>query len=344
MNRELVCVKVDREERPDVDRVHMTALQALTGQGGWPLNMFLTPEGKPFLGGTYFPPADRGGRPGWATLVQRVGAAWRTPEHRAQMLERGERLHDAVAELLTAAPTPAEGDARAVVDAVWTALRAAHDDPRGGFSPAPKFPMPVYPHFLLRCLAADPVGRPPRRHPPKCSPRRCAPWPEAASSTRWAAVSTAIPPTANGTCPISKKCFTTTPSSPSISLKPTGPRGTPFTNPSRAAPSITRGDALGLPGGGFASGEDADSLVPGGAEKKEGAFYLWTEAEINARLGDRAAAFSAAFGVLPRRERPLRPFRGVRRPQHFVPRPRRGFYVRVKQVVHRPRPSPPPFF
>ncbi len=69
MNRELVCVKVDREERPDVDRVHMTALQALTGQGGWPLNMFLTPEGKPFLGGTYFPPADRGGRPGWATLV-----------------------------------------------------------------------------------------------------------------------------------------------------------------------------------------------------------------------------------------------------------------------------------
>lgn len=298
MNRELVCVKVDREERPDVDRVHMTALQALTGQGGWPLNMFLTPEGKPFLGGTYFPPADRGGRPGWATLVQRVGAAWRTPEHRVQMLERGERLHDAVAELLTAAPTPAEGDARAVVDAVWTALRAAHDDPRGGFSPAPKFPMPVYPHFLLRCLAADPSGD-----------RRADTLQMLATTLRAMARGGLFDQVGGGFhrystdgewhVPHFEKMLYDNAQLAVNFIEAHGATGDAFYESiARRTLDYTR-DALGLPGGGFASGEDADSLVPGGAEKKEGAFYLWTEAEINARLGDRAAAFSAAFGVLP---------------------------------------------
>jgi uncharacterized protein YyaL (SSP411 family) len=296
MNQELVNVKVDREERPDVDRVHMTALQALTGQGGWPLNMFLTPDGKPFLGGTYFPPADRGGRPGWSTLVQRIGAAWRDPAFRAQMVERGDRLHDAVADLLTAAPDPAEGDARAVVDGVWGALRASHDDERGGFSPAPKFPMPVYPHFLLRCLDADPARRDDTL--------------KMLTTTLGAMARGGLFDQAGGGfhrystdgdwhVPHFEKMLYDNAQLAVNYIEAHRATGDVFyEETARRTLAYTR-DALGLPGGGFASGEDADSLVPGGREKKEGAFYLWTSSEIESLLGDRAAAFSSAFGVLP---------------------------------------------
>src|ERR1700733_1015211 len=72
LNRHFVAIKVDREERPDVDKVYMSAVQALTGQGGWPLNVFLTPELKPFYGGTYFPPSARWGQPGWIQLLERI--------------------------------------------------------------------------------------------------------------------------------------------------------------------------------------------------------------------------------------------------------------------------------
>src|SRR5436190_5774067 len=72
MNRNFVCIKVDREERPDIDHIYMTAVQMMTGQGGWPMTMFLTPEGKPFYGGTYYPPDDRYGRPGFPKILQAV--------------------------------------------------------------------------------------------------------------------------------------------------------------------------------------------------------------------------------------------------------------------------------
>src|SRR5215207_7149982 len=78
MNELFVNVKVDREERPDVDRVYMTYVQATTGGGGWPMSVFLTPDLKPFFGGTYFPPDDRSGRPGFPTVLKRLGEAWKT--------------------------------------------------------------------------------------------------------------------------------------------------------------------------------------------------------------------------------------------------------------------------
>ena len=298
MNRDLVCVKVDREERPDVDRVFMTALQALSGQGGWPLNMFVTPAGKPFIGGTYFPPTDRGGRPGWSTLVQRIAAAWRDPESRARLVDQADRLHAAVAELLTAAPSPSETDARAVVDTVWTSLRAAHDDDRGGFSPAPKFPMPVYAHFLLRDLAA-----------PSAAGRR-------ADTLRM--LSTTLGAMARGGLfdhvgggfhrystdgdwhvPHFEKMLYDNAQLASVYID--GFRATGdvfFETVARRTLGYMRED-LGLPGGGFASGEDADSAVPGSDEKKEGAFYLWSLDEVQSLLGPSAASFADAFGLRP---------------------------------------------
>lgn len=298
MNRELVCVKVDREERPDVDRIYMTALQALTGQGGWPLNMFVTPSGQPIIGGTYFPPSDRGGRPGWSTLVQRIAAAWRDPESRARWLDQADRLHAAVAELLTASPSPSEADARAVVDAVWASLRAAHDDVRGGFSPAPKFPMPVYAHFLLRDLAAPPAAD-----------RR-------ADTLRM--ISTTLGAMARGglfdqlgggfhrystdgdwRVPHFEKMLYDNAQLATVYLEAFLATGDAFFESIARRTLDYLQEALALSGGGFASGEDADSAVSGSAEKKEGAFYVWSMDEIKAQLGPRAAAFAEAHGVLP---------------------------------------------
>src|SRR6185436_7125373 len=92
LNREFVAIKVDREERPDIDSIYMQAVQMMTGHGGWPMSMFLTPEGVPFYGGTYFPPADRHGMPGFARVLEHVSGAYR--ERRQEVLDAsGEVLH-----------------------------------------------------------------------------------------------------------------------------------------------------------------------------------------------------------------------------------------------------------
>ncbi len=108
MNKYLVNIKVDREERPDVDKIYMTAVSAMSGQGGWPLNMFLTPDLKPFYGGTYFPPEAKWGQPAWKDVVTQIGKSWQDPEHRKKMLTAASSIteslkkytevsHDAVA-------------------------------------------------------------------------------------------------------------------------------------------------------------------------------------------------------------------------------------------------------
>ena len=90
MNKHFVCVKVDREERPDVDAVYMAATQAMSGSGGWPMTVFLAPDGRPFFAGTYFPPHDAYGRPGFPTLLRRIATAWKGD--REQLLQRAESL------------------------------------------------------------------------------------------------------------------------------------------------------------------------------------------------------------------------------------------------------------
>src|SRR4051812_22259768 len=146
MNERFVCVKVDREERPDVDAVYMEAVQAMTGQGGWPLNVFCTPEQVPFYGGTYFPPAPRYGMPSWRQVLAGVAEAWATQheeirEHSDQMRMR---LRGAAALQPSAAPFEA-----AALDEAVSVLRKSFDTRWGGFGGAPKFPPASAIEFLF---------------------------------------------------------------------------------------------------------------------------------------------------------------------------------------------------
>lgn len=102
LNRHFISIKVDREERPDLDKIYMTAVQALSGQGGWPLSAFLTPELKPFYGGTYFPPRDVQGRPGFLNLLQGLVNLWQTK--RDEVMRSSEDLHQRLAELCARPP------------------------------------------------------------------------------------------------------------------------------------------------------------------------------------------------------------------------------------------------
>ena len=147
MNERYVCIKVDREERPDVDAIYMDAVQALTGRGGWPLNAFLTPEGAPFYAGTYFPPEPRHGMPAWSQVVLAVAEAF--AERRDEVDDTAQRLLPRLAGAAAMTPAPGEFTPDAL-DAAVLALRAGYDWEHGGFQKAaPKFPAASAIEFLL---------------------------------------------------------------------------------------------------------------------------------------------------------------------------------------------------
>ncbi len=147
MNASFVCVKVDREERPDIDAIYMEAVQAMTGQGGWPLNVFLTPAQEPFWGGTYFPPAPRHGLPSWPQVLEAIAATWR--DRRGAAVESATRLTRRLAGAAGLEPAAEPFDPAALVEAV-AGLRRAFDPRHGGFGGAPKFPPASTISFLLR--------------------------------------------------------------------------------------------------------------------------------------------------------------------------------------------------
>jgi hypothetical protein len=147
MNRHFVSVKVDREERPDVDHIYMQAVQSLTGRGGWPMTVFLAPDGTPFYGGTYFPPTDRHGLPGFARLLEAIAEAWQN--RRREVQEAGRQI--------TAQLGQAErlrGSAQLLTDDVlfsaFQSISSQFDDAEGGQRGAPKFPQPMIWDFVLR--------------------------------------------------------------------------------------------------------------------------------------------------------------------------------------------------
>src|SRR5262249_3202163 len=138
----------DREERPDVDKIYMTFVQAMIGQGGWPLNVFLTPDLKPFYGGTYWPPESKYGRPSFLQILQQVAKAWN--EKHGQLAGSSTELHQKLIELTQRAPTNALILTSAVVRQAGTQLKEGYDSKNGGWGSAPKFPSPSHPAFLLR--------------------------------------------------------------------------------------------------------------------------------------------------------------------------------------------------
>ena len=147
MNEHFVCIKVDREERPDLDELYMSAVVALTGSGGWPLNVFLTPDLQPFWGGTYFPPEERWGHPGWRSVLRAVSYAY--AEKRAQIEEAATQLVAALAREPRVAPGPGL-DGEALLAAAVSDLKASFDPVHGGFGGVPKFPRCSALELLLR--------------------------------------------------------------------------------------------------------------------------------------------------------------------------------------------------
>jgi len=148
LNQSFVPIKVDREERPDVDHIYMMYVQATTGSGGWPMSVFLTPDRMPFFGGTYFAPDDRYGRPGFAVVLERIADAWKNQHDKIlqsssnvmeQLKLHSESAVDGTASLNTKA-----------LDAAFQYFRRTFDTTHGGFGDAPKFPRPVVLNFLLR--------------------------------------------------------------------------------------------------------------------------------------------------------------------------------------------------
>jgi uncharacterized protein YyaL (SSP411 family) len=147
MNERFVPIKLDREERPDIDSIYMEACQAMTGQGGWPLNVFLSPEQVPFYAGTYFPPEPRQGMPSWRQVLEAVAAAW--DERREEIRQGGERIAEQLQGGARLRPSSEDFDPRSLDHAVEN-LRATFDAANGGFGGAPKFPPASALELLLR--------------------------------------------------------------------------------------------------------------------------------------------------------------------------------------------------
>ena len=149
LNEHFVSIKVDREERPDVDKIYMTFVQATTGSGGWPLNVFLTPDLKPFFGGTYFPPGGGQGRPGFPQLLEQISNVWKT--RRADIDRSAGDIHTQLEQMIATNARPSQLVMSAeTLRHAGSLMKESYDARNGGFGDAPKFPQPSQPQFLLR--------------------------------------------------------------------------------------------------------------------------------------------------------------------------------------------------
>ncbi len=150
MNRNFVNIKVDREERPDIDNIYITAVSAMTGSAGWPLNVFLTPDGRPFYGGTYFPPTRRA-NPSWAEILRAVAEAYHDPAKRKELLQSADKITALLKSHLAGngASVKNRRPGPEALDGAVDAVSGMYDDKHGGFGSSPKFPMPPIIKFLL---------------------------------------------------------------------------------------------------------------------------------------------------------------------------------------------------
>ncbi len=301
MNQHFVSIKVDREERPDVDRVYMAFVQATTGSGGWPMNVFLTPDLKPFFGGTYFPPSDRWGRPGFPTLLHRIAEMWETD--RAKLLAHGEETMASLREY-TEPSAPSGTPNAATLQNAYAKIASGFDPDLGGFSISPKFPRPVTLNFLLRFYASE------NTRDPKSKPASHAL--EMAQLTLQKMADGGMhDQLGGGFHRYSVDRFWHIPHFEKM-LYDQGQlacayldafqitRQQRYSEVARDVLDYVRRD-MTSPGGGFFSAEDADSPLPENPrEHGEGAFYVWTQKEIDAALEPEAAKiFCQRYGANP---------------------------------------------
>jgi uncharacterized protein YyaL (SSP411 family) len=308
LNDGFVAIKVDREERPDVDRVYMTYVQAMTGHGGWPLSAWLTPDLKPFYGGTYFPVEDRAGRPGFATLLRAIAGGWRDPAQRAQLAAEGTRVIDALREHAASRAAPAEGAAagpdlleaaQAAFERGYQYFNENYDARQGGFGGAPKFPRASVLTFLFRC--AELQGR---------DTETGAEAVRMATHTLRAMARGGVHDHVGGGfhrysvdagwfVPHFEKMLYDQAQIAVNFLEARGATGDErYGWLARDILDYVLRD-LTHPEGGFYSAEDADSQIAADrSDHAEGAFYVWTAAELSAVVGpERAGWVAAHFGV-----------------------------------------------
>jgi hypothetical protein len=290
LNRSFVPVKVDREERPDIDRIYMTFVQATTGSGGWPMSVWLTPDLKPFYGGTYFPPDNRYGRPGFASVLQQLAMAWATD--RARVISSANSIVERLREAGDARPS--ELNEESIRERLFFHFRRSYDSRFGGFGSAPKFPRPSALNFLLRewkwsdneearemALATlremakggmyDHLGGGFHRY---------------SVDARWF-----VPH-------FEKMLYDQAQLAISYleAFQISGEEN--FAATAREIFDYVRRD-LRHPDGGFYSAEDADSVIDPAHphEKGEGAFYVWTARELKESVGEDFEWFAKRFGV-----------------------------------------------
>jgi hypothetical protein len=157
MNSHYVCIKVDREERPDIDRLYISAVTALTGSAGWPLNVFLTPKLKPFFGGTYFPNNQKFGMSSWPDVLNKVAAAWKDPVTYGKIISSADALTEMVKKNLSPVQTISVPfiNRQAYLDKAFDYYASVFDEKEGGFGKAPKFPSPSILNFLIAYSAHE---------------------------------------------------------------------------------------------------------------------------------------------------------------------------------------------
>ena len=294
MNREFVNIKVDREERPDVDRVYMTFVQATTGGGGWPMSVWLTPDLKPFVGGTYFPPVDRYGQPAFKKVLERIAAAWKADC--TKISEQGEKIIGALKQTTAFGETDKEFDS-GVMEAAYEQFARTFDASEGGFGGAPKFPRPVTLNFLTRFYARDPHSDAGKRalEMDLVTLRKMAAGGIhdhiGGGFHRYAVDAVWHVPHFEKMLYDQAQLASAYLDAFQITHEPL------FESVARDILDYVRRD-MTSPEGGFYSAEDADSLFEHGKpEHGEGVFYVWTNAEIGEALGEAAEIFSFHYGV-----------------------------------------------
>ena len=331
LNAHFVAVKVDREERPDVDHVYMTYVQSVSGQGGWPLSAWLTPELKPFFAGTYFPPTDRGGRPGFVTLLQAVAKGWR--EEREKIVAEADRVLVGLQRYAESGgasdevPVPASmaEAAREAFEKAFLYFNDAFDSTHGGFGGAPKFPRPSVLDFLHRVAALHGTDTALGVEAAKLAGFTLQKMAEGGVHDHVGGGFHRYAVDAEWFVPHFEKMLYDQAQLATACLEARQATGREaYAWLARDIFDYVRRD-LTAPAGGFFSAEDADSAVPqtvgpalvavpkseklksgaatsagptpGGHQLAEGAFYVWTKEELARELGGDTEFFCTHFGV-----------------------------------------------
>jgi uncharacterized protein YyaL (SSP411 family) len=311
LNRDFVSIKVDREERPDVDRVYMTFVQATTGSGGWPMSVWLTPALEPFYGGTYYPPTSRWGRPGFVEVLTEIARVWR--EERPKVIDSAGRIVTQLRAIGRPEPVARTAPGLDILASAAREFAGTFDAERGGFGDQPKFPRPSELLFLLREFS--------RLRTSKSGEAGAG---ASADGLRDMVLTTLRAMAIGGMrdhvgggfhrysvdrnwrVPHFEKMLYDQAQLVLAYVEAAQASGDRFfADVALDTLDYVRRDMTDGRGG-FYSAEDADSVDADG-HKKEGAFYVWEDAEVGDALGHDADLFRARFGVLPDGNAPFDP-------------------------------------